>query len=306
MAPKKPPTRKQQEKDEQDRLQQEKEKQEQLDRIRAEREREQQEAEELARLELLRKSRLPDEAFRFRVNAVGWKQGNPPPRYHHVAVDLEGRLVVLAGCRGERLDSAYILDTDTKRWSQRPLAGSPPETYACHSYVLWNGTLYLYGGYGETGFKQDLFLLNLTGDWAWQKLQTSGDLPPFYGMSTVLAAEGGKMICFGGRANTQTLSNDTYVLDLGTFFWTKLTTGGTAPSARFSHCAAVHSNRMLVHGGIDALGSVEPTAAREDNSHIYALDLGAQSTEEPKKRCSGASSRFGVSGCLLGRSTATP
>eukprot|EP00667_Euglena_gracilis_P013404 EG_transcript_13814 len=223
------------------------------------------EAERLAQEKLLR---LPPK-FHFCVAQVGWKMGNPPARFGHVAVNLNGQLFVFSGSVGGN-SVGYFFDLATKQWSQQQLSGEAPTSHMRAAVVQHGAYIYFYGGYGEKGLCTKLYRLDIIS-FAWHRVQYSGDAPHLYGMSAALY--GDTMLLFGGRSIAETLSNDTYALDLNTLHWRCVETAGQPPSKRFAHSAVTYGDRMYVYGGLDALGTTEPTAQREDGNSLHCLDL---------------------------------
>ncbi len=116
-----------------------------------------------------------------------------------------------------------------------------------------------------------------SGALSWQG-GPSGGPGQVYGHSMVYDSAGKRMLVFGGTTDGSRAKADVYQLDLsdpnlGNASWSKLTTGGRTPSARFFHSAAYDkaNNRMVVYGGVtrEAFTTSENTA-----SDTFVLDLG--------------------------------
>eukprot|EP00668_Euglena_longa_P011759 GGOE01014176.1.p1 GENE.GGOE01014176.1~~GGOE01014176.1.p1 ORF type:complete len:383 (+),score=70.86 GGOE01014176.1:53-1201(+) len=268
MAPKGKVNKKEKEREERERLEKEKEdaRREEEDRLKQEKEAAMAaEAERLAQEKLLR---LPPK-FHFCVAQVGWKMGNPPARYGHVAMNLNGQLFVFSGSVGGN-SIGYFFDLSTKQWSQQQLTGEAPPGHMRAAVVQHGAHIYFYGGYGQKGLSTKLHQLDIVS-FMWQHLEYTGEAPQLYGMSAIV--RGDTMVLFGGRSIAETLSNDTYTFNLNTLQWRQAETSGQPPSKRFSHNAVVSGEQMYVYGGLDTLGSPEPSANREDGNSMYRLDL---------------------------------
>ena len=119
----------------------------------------------------------------------------------------------------------------------------------------------------------DLWAFDINTD-TWEQLQPQGEVPPARTNSAmVYDPTGDRMILFGGNTSNDGLRftplNDTWILDLETRTWSKLTFGA-APTARLFHAMALDSahNKVLVYSGGDENAFFGPFI-----SDVWALDL---------------------------------
>ncbi len=98
-----------------------------------------------------------------------------------------------------------------------------------------------------------------------------------FGHSMVYDTAGKRMLVFGGSTDGSRTKADVNQLDLsdpdlGNASWSKVTTGGRSPSARFFHGATYDkaNNRMIIYGGVTR--GAFATGENTDND-TWALDL---------------------------------
>lgn len=168
-------------------------------------------------------------------------RGNgPDPREGHGAALIGRRLFIFGGC-GKSMNNAsevyyndlYILDTETLVWQRSTASGSTPAPRDSHTCSSWMNKIIVIGGEDQNDYYlSDVHELD-TDTLVWRQLTTSGQLlPPRAGHSTV--AIGKHLFVFGGFSDAQNLYDDLYMLDVDNSAWTKITTIGNGPSARFS------------------------------------------------------------------------
>ena len=125
----------------------------------------------------------------------------PEPRSHHTAVVFQkNKILVFGGFRSSsiRYNDVWILDTTTNEWSQphvgmtetkpdgdvafkRPWQDVPLPRGAHSSTMVGDSNMYVFGGYGGSGFARrdfnDVSVLD-TNVWEWRQLECTGELPP--------------------------------------------------------------------------------------------------------------------------------
>lgn len=173
----------------------------------------------------------------------------------------------------------WLLDTGCGTWTQIATSAAPAAR-SRHSMALdaARGRALLFGGRTRAGTSGPYTLFNDV--WAfdfatstWSEIAAAGAAPtPRSNAAAVVS--GDKLVVFGGSTSTSGLSftpqNDTFVLDLTTSTWTKLTPAGGLPAARLFHSMAADPSaaRVYVHGGGDANAFVGPFF-----TDLWALDL---------------------------------
>jgi len=105
----------------------------------------------------------------------------PPPRTNHVSVTTGGRIIMFVsllpspspliimsrrfGGRGsiQNFNDAWSFDISTRKWTELQCTGSIPSPRACHSAVLVDDVMYVFGGRSQYGaYLSDLTALNLS------------------------------------------------------------------------------------------------------------------------------------------------
>lgn len=77
-------------------------------------------------------------------------------------------------------------------------------------------------------------------------------IPGLSGHTTLLA--GNTLLAYGGLAGPFQLCGESFTLDLSTFEWNRLLTSGSVPAPRAFHSAVMVDWRMVVFGGVTAIG----------------------------------------------------
>jgi len=194
----------------------------------------------------------------------------PPSRWHHTANTVnDTQIVVFGGFSDNRgttpryFNDMWILDTVTDTWSKPPpLEGGktwencPVPRGAHSSTVVDNKALYVFGGYGGTGYSRhdfnDLLVLDLES-WEWKDIETKGEVPEARSGHQTAYIPGKLYVCGGWNAVQQ--FDDLYILDIATATWSKsVTASGEAwGPKRWNHSAlgvfSVPFWKMFVFGG---------------------------------------------------------
>ena len=153
----------------------------------------------------------------------------------------------LAGLAGLSIDSTD--DETIQPWQQVTFASRSPGSRVFPSAVVYNNSLYIFGGHDGSVYRNDLLLFNLETR-GWQlDLDISGSGPsPRDAHAAVVHAD--CMYVFGGYDSKRYL-NDFHRFQFDTQTWNTVTYGGGAPSPRGGHTAVVHNHEMLIFGGCD-------------------------------------------------------
>ena len=204
----------------------------------------------------------------------------PPPREGHTATLVGTHMYVYGGSSETGyLNDVYIMDVEAPLGAGREVAlawGRPdinpgaghaqPLGREGHTATLYQGRIYIFGGYTVAGHTNDMLVLD-TGTLSWEHPRVGDAKPPAReGHSTVLYRS--RLYVFGGFTDGGCL-NDLYVFDLLTNSWEKALVGGTAPSTRQDHSAVVAGHRMLVMAGCNF-------GMRRCFNDMHVLDLETQ------------------------------
>ncbi|OWM65219.1 hypothetical protein CDL15_Pgr008808 [Punica granatum] len=163
----------------------------------------------------------------------------PEAREGHSATLVGKRLFIFGGCGKSSDDEEvyyndlYILNTETFVWKKAVTTGTPPSARDSHTCSTWKNKIFVIGGEdGRDYYLSDVHILD-TDTLMWKQLNTSGHmLPPRAGHATV--SFGKILFVFGGFTEAQSIYDDLHMLDVETGLWTKVSTTGDGPSARFS------------------------------------------------------------------------
>ena len=138
----------------------------------------------------------------------------------------------------------------------------PPRGRQAMAFDLSRKRAYLFGGRyraeGATGdytMYNDLWAFDVNTD-TWTQIPHAGDIPSARGNTAMVYDDlNDRLVLFGGSTSASGLSftpqNDTYILNLDNFVWTRVATGGTVPPKRLFHHMVVDgtNNQVLVYGG---------------------------------------------------------
>ncbi|CAM6096714.1 unnamed protein product [Calypogeia fissa] len=184
----------------------------------------------------------------------------PAARYQHAAAVVGKKMFVIGGnYNGRYLSDVHELDLDTFTWSKVELklfsSLSPKQSTihfppcAGHSLVLWDEKLLMVAGHSKES--SDLVTVRSfdPASASWSILPSFGQSPVARGGQTVTKV-GSSLVMFGGEDSKRRLYNDLNILDLETMTWDAIEAGGSPPSPRSDHAAALHADRYLfVFGG---------------------------------------------------------
>lgn len=148
-----------------------------------------------------------------------------------------------------------------------------PEIRGLSNRVEYEG-LYLFGGKDEKEPKNDLYIITIGKSiLKWIVPKVAGKPPsPRYGHSMNYYPDRSILVVFGGRNDSNfdkyghSYMNDVWILYLEKLTWCRWDTQCSfAPLQRYSHCAELAENAVVVFGGL--------SEENYCNAEIYALDL---------------------------------
>lgn len=143
--------------------------------------------------------------------------------------------------------------------------GSSPQARFLHrAACLSDRWLYVFGGQGQEGEFNDLWVLDkerALSSGGWQNLHPVG-IAPEQRQSATLTTVGTRLLMFGGRQGETTFMNDTWLFDTATCRWTCVYESeeppmlaqaagpvSQRPCPRWAHSAVRFGGRILVFGG---------------------------------------------------------
>ena len=226
----------------------------------------------------------------------------PPARHSHSWVyDPELRLGFLFG--GERSGYSFndlwmynVSNDDNSATWEFSLSTTPgPAGRHMHTAVLFEGSMYVYGGRSAHGDLLSDFWAFDVDQSSWKELDVPAGLLPRFGHSAVIAD--GKMLVFGGYIRASNLSthltNELWEYDFQTSLWARigLSTLPSSPPARYLHSAITLGNMLFVCGGA---GEHE-----EEVESVWKYDLAQRAWSEVESDHPSFGEMFGRAGATI-------
>lgn len=123
-----------------------------------------------------------------------------------------------------------------------------PSVRTDHSCVVYEASLYIFGGFDGRSRFQDMHKYSID-DREWVEIPAHNNTPMGrFGHTAVTYKQG--MFIFGGWNGHDTL-DDLYEFSITTQQWFSIPGRGEVPSSRYRHSAAVYGCCMFVFGGVD-------------------------------------------------------
>ena len=209
---------------------------------------------------------------------LGYKQGFPLKRWKHSAVVYQKKFVVIFGGffnSRNRFNDVWYFDTIALAWENvvppaaefTPRGNHGPSATAqkeappprgAHSANIIEDTMYIFGGYGGTGYGRrdynDMHKLDLATR-EWKKCAARGTPPAARSGHTACAVKS-SIYVFGGW-NAVTQFNDMFVYDTTESQWSQCET--SFGDARWNHSAC--SVEAIPHWKIFVFGGTKGSAA---------------------------------------------
>eukprot|EP00898_Chlorokybus_atmophyticus_P000295 jgi/Chlat1/1266/Chrsp115S00763 len=147
-----------------------------------------------------------------------------------------------------------------RAWEQVATQGPAPPPRYSHTAVVFEDTMYVYGGERSTYVFGDVWAFSFANS-TWEFVQQRGNssLPaPRFDHAAAVVAEEGVMVVYGGRAGRDIL-DDFWSYDIANNEWTRLNPvmlDDAAPAGkRFGHSAAVYESTVYFYGGVTTIGT---------------------------------------------------
>nr|AML78542.1 putative LOV domain-containing protein [Xeronema callistemon] len=226
------------------------------------------------------------------LEAATWKKftvgGRVEPSRCNFSACAVGNRLVLFGGEGinmQPMDDTFVLNLEAANpeWHRVKVSASPPGRWG-HTLSCLNGSwLVVFGGCGQEGLLNDVFVLDLDAQQpAWKEV--SGEAPPLpRSWHSSCTIDGSKLVVSGGCTDSGVLLSDTFLLDLTKERpkWREIFSSWVPPS-RLGHTLSVYGRtKILMFGGLAKSGSL-----RLRSCDTYTMDL---EEDEPQWRQLGAS-----------------
>ena len=253
-----------------------------------------------------------DELFLLRMASAEFQWSRPranggPPgaRWRHTATVFDKTKICIFGgffnsaCR---YNDVWIFDTITMSWEQpippqstfteegnhTVVRGGQKDTPAprgAHTASRIGNQLYVFGGYGGTGYSRrdfnDLHALDLD-EFVWQKLTPKGNAPlPRSGHAAAVVNH--LVYVFGGW-NSSTQFKDLFILDTETMTWSEAESGWADPRWNLTVCSveAIPNWKVFVFGGVSGDLSASKRVQGTFLDSIDVLDTGTNTWVQPE------------------------
>ncbi|CAN6363118.1 unnamed protein product [Urochloa humidicola] len=219
------------------------------------------------------------------LEAASWRKftvgGRVEPSRCNFSACAVGNRLVLFGGEGvnmQPMDDTFVLNLEAARpeWRRVKVSASPPGRWG-HTLSWLNGSwLVVFGGCGQRGLLNDVFVLDLDAQQpTWREVASEGPpLPRSWHSSCTL--DGSKLVVSGGCTESGVLLSDTFLLDLTKEkpAWREIPTSWSPPS-RLGHTMSVYgTTKLFMYGGLAKSGSL-----RLRSSDAYTLDVGEDSPQ---------------------------
>jgi len=175
----------------------------------------------------------------------------PSPRWGHVTVLVDRRLLVFGGYggSGRYLNDLHLLDIDTMRWTSVPPASNVPEGMYGHTGVVYERRIIFFGGCHNGKRREELCVLD-ADTLEWKKTSPAPGPHPEAVQCHTAVVVGRQMWVFGGCRQKDVYTNSLHALDLDAWRWTRPEVIGDAPDPRMAHsCCLVGQSRLVFFGG---------------------------------------------------------
>eukprot|EP01080_Neovahlkampfia_damariscottae_P005065 gene5065-8665_t len=175
----------------------------------------------------------------------------PSKREGHTCNRLENRMYIIGGYDGDYCSDIYELNLNNLIWNKIKTKGNFEGRYYSSS-VLYNNTIYLFGGKRNKNFFKGIKILNLENK-EWNNLKTIGIEPsPRYFSQTILRND--QLYVFGGF-NGNAL-NDFHCLNLNSFQWREIKIlNYLSPEKRSGHQCCILNDKLYLFGGLTSISS---------------------------------------------------
>ena len=169
----------------------------------------------------------------------------PGPRLATAASTIAGMGAVMGGwdpqtpgTGGVILEDVALLDLDTLEWTldgTPTIPGGPTSRHVSATVGTADGKSAICLHNHRCTDHVLLLSQEEGGGMSWEKQAVSGSVPSSRGLHCAAAIDGeagGGVVIFGGAAQDQAMTNDSFFLDTTTWRWTKLDCGGQVPPPR--------------------------------------------------------------------------
>ncbi|GAM29165.1 hypothetical protein SAMD00019534_123410, partial [Acytostelium subglobosum LB1] len=208
--------------------------------------------------------RISSEYSLWRMFTIRLQTNNkPPPRVCHTAVVHNNRMYIYGGhlpdshtfIREVKSD-LHEYNFETRRWKMKTTNGVPLPAKTEHSSVVYQDSMYIFGGYSgpQTYLDVSIYKLDLE-TFEGKSIQGKGAIPT--GRSAHCACVWNHyMYIFGGWDGTES-NNSFFRFNFLTEEWSRVPAKGTPPPCIRSHSCVLFDNSLYIIGGYGPDGHTE-------------------------------------------------
>lgn len=204
----------------------------------------------------------------------------PTNRRGHSAVIYSNSMYIYGGFEDFRGSSGQLWEFNmlTQRWDLKNLSSTSachPEPRHNHSAIVYNDSMYVYGGLSNLKPLSDLWRWNWR-DKRWYKERTRGTSPgQLHGHTAIQAF--GSMFVFGGERNGRT-TRSLWRLNLSNMSWQKIRPKGPRPSPTTWHGAIANPLSILDEANYIIEGDPELLKNSSLSDNCFISSYGGSST----------------------------
>eukprot|EP00164_Ancoracysta_twista_P000913 GFYU01001200.1.p1 GENE.GFYU01001200.1~~GFYU01001200.1.p1 ORF type:complete len:566 (-),score=134.77 GFYU01001200.1:41-1738(-) len=225
------------------------------------------------------------------VSGVG-----PCGRVSHSAVlsdDSQTLYILFGAAPGKPLNDVYRFRIKTNTWELVKVPEDfKPEPRVSHAAVMYQNSIYVYGGGdGKTSYSS-LHVLDTVFD-RWSRPHCKGSTPPARSGHTLTYIREDMLLMFGGYSAITGYSSESYLYFIDSKKWKKAAVYGTVPTGRVGHTAVLVNEKLFVFGGSTKGVPLNDT---------YILDTVTYNWSSPRISGGVPLPRLGHSTCQVGTS----
>eukprot|EP00961_Rhodomonas_salina_P288300 3895996-Rhodomonas_salina.1 len=203
-----------------------------------------------------------NDVYRYDIRSGTWRdvsEASAPPRFQHAMAGWGGKLYAFGGfvfSQGANRLSNILQEYDiaTRTWTDRS-GGAVPFQRRGHVMTAWDGSLYVFGGWGEESVGlNDLHRFDIFSA-TWSDIGSDANgFPPAERSEHAMIAFKEALYVFGGSGKTERF-NDLHAYLIASRTWVELSAGNIAPAVRSEHAMAIWNEALFVFSGAAAGGS---------------------------------------------------
>jgi hypothetical protein len=221
--------------------------------------------------------------YSLNTDVLDWKLvtpagAQPAAREGHTLTSVAfSGLVYLFGGQGKKFyNDMFILKPGGIEWVEIKAAGRVPSPRSGHSMV-WDGgdRLVCFAGAASTTTDSALAVYSISSN-TWAAVTAQGTAPTPRTRHTAVLLGPSSMLVFGGCNSAGVFFNDSYVLNLETWAWTRLQPLNPPPPPRYHHCCHLVDGKVVLYGGVNPKQAFDSCVLLQTSSGVQELSALAE------------------------------